>query len=509
MPPYDSINVHPQNHLPNTLPSTTWDVIAIGSGWAGRLLCGRAIKAGLTAVVIESELAAGDCPWWACIPSKQLLRPGDLMEDATATSGVKETIGADMLKAQTAGAGTPKIDVEAAFRQRDATSFNYDDGAIIKFYIDSLGVTFVRGEGKLVGVKKVELTNNDEKVLLTATHAVVVCTGSSARIPDIPGLKEAKPWTSRQATSSSVVPKRLLVIGAGAVGTEMATVYNTYGSRVTLVVSGSEILSTFDPEAGAMVRKGMQESGINVLLDTRVTKVERSQPGGVVTAHLSNGSVQEVDEVLVAAGRLASTANVGLETFGLLTDGTPIPVDESLNVLDVPGSWLYAGGDVNGRATLTHHSKYHGWVIGNAIVARARGEKVDSDTPYTRTTATADKLASPQVVFTSPALASVGLTQKSAAAEGRKVRIITAGMESGGTVILGGKHPEGWAQYVVEADSGKLLGCTLVGKDVGDLIHPATVAIVGGLTLDQLRHAIAPFPTASEVYLNLLDASGN
>jgi pyruvate/2-oxoglutarate dehydrogenase complex dihydrolipoamide dehydrogenase (E3) component len=501
MPTTDSINLHPKTHLPSSLKSHTYDVISLGSGWAGRVIAARCVAAGLSAVVVERELIGGDCPFWACVPSKALLRPNEALDGTKKVGGAKERLVSENVG----------VDVEAVFRRRDALASGWDDTAHLIPMVEKSGADIVRGVGKIIGEKKVEVENGQERIELEARHAVAICTGSEPIIPHIPGLAEAKPWGPREATSSSAVPEHLIIIGGGVVGAEMATAYSSYGAKVTIIHRSTELLPRLDPEAGKLVRESLASDGVKTLLSTSIVSVQRPVPGGSVTIQLSSGESLTGSDILVATGRRAITQQVGLESIGLkalVEQGGSLPVDESLLITGVPGSWLYAAGDVNGRALLTHTSKYHGRIAANAIIARAKGVFPSHPTKFDAVSATADLVAVPQVIFTSPTVASVGLTRTDAHRVGRVVREITAPAATLGAILHADGYPAGWAQWIVDANSGVLLGATIVGKDAANLLHASTVAIVGGLKIEQLVHAIPPFPTMSEVYLNLIDAAG-
>ncbi|MCJ1330627.1 Dihydrolipoyl dehydrogenase [Thelotrema lepadinum] len=480
----------------SSIETQVYDAIFIGSGWASRPAAERVVKAGLTALIIDNELMGGDCPFWACVPSKALLRPSEALEAANAVGGARERLT------------NQKVDAQAVFARRNAITREWDDTKLLVPVMLATGTDLLRGKAKLVGVKKVSVASDEGQTIeITARHAVAICTGSVPVIPDISGLKEAKPWTPREATSSSVVPKTLVVIGAGAVGCEMATAYSSLGSNVTVITHSKEILTTADSEAGEAVRKGLEARGVQFLLDTSVTRVERAADGNALVKTSSGASIS-ASEILVATGRRARTNDCGLEVFYLPVNGRPVEVDESLRVKGIPGDWLYSIGDVNGRSPLTHMCKYQGRVAGTAIVRSAQGHSVPANAPWAATSATADHHAIPQVVFTQPALASVGLTQAMAEKHNRRVRVIKTPAVTVGALLHGDNFGEGWAQWVVDGESEKLLGMTVVGQDVTELIYPATVAIAGGLRLEQLAHAVPCFPTMSEVYLNLLEAAG-
>ena len=480
----------------SSIETHTYDAVFIGSGWASRPAAERVVKAGLTALIIDNELVGGDCPFWACVPSKALLRPSEALDAANAVGGARERLI------------NHKVDTQAVFARRNEFTREWDDTKLLVPATLATGTDLLRGKAKLVGVRKVSITSNEgHEAEIFARHAVAVCTGSVPVIPSIPGLKEAQPWTPREATSSSIVPKHLVILGAGAVGCEMATAYSSFGSNVTVVTRSGEILSSVGREAGEAVRQGMEAHGIQFLLNATITRVDRADDGvSVVTSSL--GATIPASKILVATGRRPRTDDCGLEVFGLPVDGSPIEVDESLRVKGVPGNWLYAIGDVNGRSPLTHMCKYQARIAGTAIVKQVQGHSTMVRAPWDATSATADHQAIPQVIFTQPALAAVGLTEDMAKKQNRSVRVINSSAVTVGALLHGDNFGAGWAQWIVDVESEKLLGMTVVGQDVTELIHPATVAIVGGLRLKQLMHAVPCFPTMSEVYLNLAEAAG-
>ena len=486
----------------SSLQTNVYDVICIGSGWAARSLAARAVKAGLTALVIDKDLIGGDCPFWACVPSKALLRPSEALDAANTVGGAKERITRET------------VDVQAVFRRRDTFTGGWDDEKLLVPITLETGADILRATGKIVGEKKVAVKSQDgHNAELTAHRAVAVCTGSVPTIPDIPGLKEAKPWTPREATSSSKVPTHLVIIGAGAVGCEMATAYSSLGSKVTVVNPSAEILSNLDHKAGRIVRNALEARGVEFLLQTSITQVQRNEDTSIILSTSSGASIT-ASELLIAAGRKACTQDSGLDAFALPIDGTPLRVDESLCVKLPAGTtnnWLYAVGDINGRAPLTHMCKYQGRIAANAIIRFAKMGQQDvpsEPTLWDSVSATADHLALPRVIFTQPAVASVGLTRAAAEKQGRAIHTIEAPARTVGASLHTDTFGEGWAQWIVEAETNKLLGMTVVGQEVTELIHAATVAIVGGMRLEQLAHAVPPFPTMSEVYLNLAEAAG-
>jgi dihydrolipoamide dehydrogenase len=349
-------------------------------------------------------------------------------------------------------------------------------------------------------------TADGAELLLTARHAVAVCTGSRAVLPPVPGLAAARPWTSREATSSPAVPPRLIVVGGGVVGVEMAAAWQSLGSRVTLLVRGGGLLPRTEPFAGELVADGLRAAGVTVRLGTEVAEVRRD--GAVVTVRLTDGTELAAEELLYATGRAPRTDGLGLGTLGLGSggpvDGGWLPVDDSCRVLGVEGGWLFAAGDVNHRALLTHQGKYQGRIAGAAIAALAQGRPLDS-ADWGAHVATADNGAVPQVVFTEPEVAAVGLSAEQAERAGHRIRVVDYDLGQLAGTSLQADDYKGRARMVVDQDRRVLLGVTFVGPGAGDLLHAATVAVTGQVPLDRLWHAVPAFPTASEIWLRLLE----
>lgn len=440
----------------------------MGAGSAGENVAGRTAKAGLSTLIIENELAGGECSYWACIPSKALLRPMSVLDAA------KRIPGAD-------SAVTESIDKPAVFKRRDDAVTNWDDKYQVK-WIDDTGINFMRGFAKLDGERRVVVGDR----VLTARKAIVVATGSHPVRPPIEGLDEADVWLSREATSSREAPEHLVVVGGGTVAVEMAQAWKSLGAAVTIVVRGNRLIEREEPFAAELLLKSFNEKRIDVHLGTNVQRVVNG-----TEVQLDNGTVLKADKLLIATGRKPNTVGIGVESVGL-EPGKAIEVDESLR--SKAHDWLYAVGDVNGIAPFTHMGKYQARVAGDVI---AGSDIVDW----------ADHHAVPGVIFTDPQIASVGLRCSAAHDAGLNVRELQVPWTSAAGAFVAGIS-DGIAQLVVDDDRRVIVGATFVGPDAGEMLHAATIAIAGEVTLDHLWHAVPSFPTVSEVWLRLLEEYG-
>ncbi|WP_419999652.1 dihydrolipoyl dehydrogenase family protein [Streptomyces boninensis] len=465
----------------------TYDVVVLGAGPVGENVAERARAGGLSAAIVESELVGGECSYWACMPSKALLRPVIARADARKVPGLRQSVQGP-------------LDPAAVFAHRDDYTSHWKDDGQVK-WVESIGVDLHRGHGRLAGPRTVTVTAADGTVTtLTARHAVAVCTGTGAALPDLPGLAEVKPWTSREATSADHVPGRLVVVGGGVVATEMATVFQALGSQVTMLVRGSGLLARMEPFAGELVAAALAEAGVDVRTGVGVAGVARA--GDTVTVTLDDGSTLDADEILFATGRAPRTSDIGLETVGL-EPGSWLDVEETLRVQG--SDWLYAVGDANHRALLTHQGKYQARIAGAAITARAEGVPLLETDRWGAHAATADHAAVTQVVFTDPEAASAGLTLAEAEAAGHRVRAVDYDLAG---VAGSGLYADGYtgrARMIVDLDREILLGVTFVGPAVGELIQSAAIAIAGEVPIERLWHAVPSYPTISEIWLRLLE----
>jgi pyruvate/2-oxoglutarate dehydrogenase complex dihydrolipoamide dehydrogenase (E3) component len=470
----------------------TYDVVVIGGGSTGENVAQRAAHGGCRVVVVEAELVGGDCSYWACMPSKSLLRPAQALAEARAVAGATDAI-------------TGSLNVDAVLARRNRFVHDWDDASQVSWLNDN-GLDLVRGHARLVGDRRVVVDQGDDtSIELNATAAVSVCTGSRAAVPSVPGLADARPWTSRDATSAASVPPRLAIVGGGVVACEMATVFASFGSQVTVFERGSRTLGAIPAFAAEAVTGSLRDMGVQVELGTELERAIRRPDGTVELA--VGGETRVCDEILVAAGRQPRTDDLGLETVGL-EPGSWLDVDDHLQVKGADGGWLYAAGDVTHRALLTHMGKYQGRVCGDVIAARAAGKPEVDDEPWSRWCATADARAVPQVIFTVPEVASVGLTEDQARAAGLNVTTAAYDLANVAGAGLYADDYAGRAEIVLDTERRTLVGMTLVGPGVGELIHAATVAVVGEVPLERLWHAVPSYPTIAEVWLRLLEDLG-
>ncbi len=446
-----------------------FDVVVIGAGAAGEVAAGRLGERGLSVAIVEDRLVGGECSFFACMPSKALLRPVELTREAARVPGV--TVG--------------PIDAGAVLARRDEVIAHLDDSGQLP-WLEQRHVTLVRGRGRLDGPRRVRVGEE----VLEARTAVIVATGSTPLLPEIPGLRESRPWTSIEATTATSVPESLLILGGGVVAAEMAQAWASLGSRVTLVHRGDRLLSREEPFAGDQVRQGLAEAGVDVRLRAHPTRVSRDEDTFAV--QLEDGATLHGARLLAALGRRPTTDDIGLETVGVEPGGA-LAVDETLRVPGV--DWLYAIGDVNGRVLLTHMGKYQGRLAADAILGHDVRLRSDG-------------ARSPRVIFTEPQVGAVGHTLHGARQAGLDVVHVDVetGGNAGGSFV--GRGTPGTARIVVDRRREVIVGATITGAEIAEALHAATIAVVGEVPLRDLWHAVPSFPTRSELWLRLLEAYG-
>ena len=453
----------------------SFDVVVIGAGPGGEVAAGRLADAGLEVAIVEDRKVGGECSFWACMPSKALLRPAEALAESRRIPGAAEAIDGE-------------LDAGAVLARRDEVIHDLDDSSQLP-WLEERGITLYRGWGRLDGEKRVVV--GDET--LAVRRAVVLAGGTTPTMPPIDGLADARPWTNREATTAKTIPGRLIVMGGGVVGVEMSQAYSSLGSEVTLIEGGRRLLPREEEFACEQVTEALEEQGVDIRTGQTATAVRRED--GAVSVTLADGSVVTGDELLVAVGRSPQVAGLGLESIGLEPDGY-VEVDEHARVAG--HDWLYVIGDLNGRAPFTHMAKYQAGIAADHVLGSASAAEHGADGPL-----------SPRVIFTDPQVAAVGHTTRTAQEAGLSPRVIdipTSG-NAGGSFY--GRGARGTSRFLVDERRGVLIGATITGSEVADFVHAATIAIVGEVPVARLRHAVPSFPTRSEIWLKLVEELGS
>ena len=455
------------------------DVVVLGAGPSGEVIAGRLGSRDVEVALVEDRLVGGECSYWACMPSKALLRPAQALAEVRRVPGARE-------------AATGPLDVAAALERRTEIVHGWDDSHQLP-WLEERGVMLVRGHGHIAGKLSVHVGD----VILRARKAVVVAVGTAPFIPPIDGLAEVDPWTNREASQVRDVPASLIVIGGGPVGCELAQAFATLGSDVTLLEREDHLLERDEPFAAALVAEGLARAGVDVKCDVSAEQVTRGEDGRITVETSTHGTI-EADEILVASGRRQLTEDLGLEAVDIAVSDPPGPIEVGDDLRVKGHDWLYVVGDANGRSLLTHEGKHQARLAADQICGNA-GARLRTTTPPT---------PPPRVTFTEPQVAAVGHTEASARDAGLHVRVVDVATDGTAGATFHGKGTGGTCRIVVDEDRRVIVGATFVGVDVAEWLHAATIAVVGRVSLDDLWHAVPAFPTRSEIWLNLLQAYG-
>ncbi|MDX6588260.1 MAG: hypothetical protein QOI31_2733 [Solirubrobacterales bacterium] len=448
-----------------------FDVIVIGAGPSGEVAAGRLADADLDVALCERELVGGECSFYACMPSKALVRPGELIGEVGRVPGIE--------------LASEDLTASAVLERRDEVIHSLDDSSMLP-WLEDRGIELFRSEARLDGERRV-VAGDD---VLTARKAVIVATGTTASLPPIPGLAEADPWTNRKATTAHEVPESLIVIGGGPVGCELSQAWHSLGAVVALLEVAPRLVPAEEEFASKELQEALTEAGIDVR--TGVDIANAAGEDGRVHVTFEGGETIEAERLMVAAGRRPNSAGIGLETVGL-EEGDWIGVDDQLRVNG--HDWLYAIGDINKRSLLTHSGKYQARVACETILGRKARASSDLGGP-------------PRVTFTDPQISAVGLTAEKAREAGINVETVDVSTSGNAGASFHGRDTPGTSRLVIDKDREVVVGATFVGYQTAELLHSATIAIAGEVPMEKLVEAIPTFPTRTEIWLRLLEKYG-
>ncbi len=441
-----------------------YDAIVLGMGPGGEVAAIKLLGAGKKVAVVERELIGGECAYWACIPSKTLLRPPEAKNEASRAFGIS----------------TPTLDLERIFDYRDSMIRNLDDSSEVEGY-EEQGVTVVKGEGKIAGPGKVEANGQT----LEADH-IIVATGSAPNIPPIEGLEDVPYWTNREVTSMREVPGRAVVIGGGPNGIEASQWLSRFGSEVTIVELSDRLINREDPKVSSLTQSFLEEEGIEVRLGRSVEKTRKEGDGSIV-ATLDDGAEMEADVLVVVSGRTPRVQGIGLESVGVEPDEKGLPIDDRCRLAE----GLWAIGDATGMSLFTHVAKYQARVVTDNILGKSRR---------------ADYRGIPRVVFSDPEIAAVGLSEEQAREQG--IDVASASLDI--TKVLARpwtyeENPRGHFGLVADRERKVLAGAWAVAPEAGEWIHQASLAIRAEIPIEKLLDTVVQFPTYSEAHFEALE----
>ncbi|MGW3045033.1 dihydrolipoyl dehydrogenase family protein [Kitasatospora sp. NPDC001159] len=434
------------------------DVIVIGLGPGGEHVAGRLAEASLDVIGIEAELVGGECPYWGCIPSKMMIRAGNLLAETRRVPGMAG-------RSQVAPDWTP-----VAHRIRDEATDDWNDQVAVD-RLTGKGGRFIRGRARLTGPRRVSVNGQE----LTARRGVVIATGTRPTAPPVPGLAEVPYWTNRNAIAAKELPESLLVLGGGAIGLELAQVFARFGTVVTVVEALDRLLPNEEPEASGMIAPILEREGIEIRTGARAVRAEHDGP--TFTLHLDGGELLTAERLLVATGRRADLSELGLDTVGLDPAARAVPTDGQLRAAD----GLWAIGDVTGHGAFTHVAMYEAEIAVRDILGDPGPD--------------ADYRALPRVTFTDPEIGAVGLTEQQARTAGLTVRAGSTQLPSATRGWIHKAGNEGFIKLVADADRGVLVGATSAGPTGGEVLYGLAVAIQAQVPLKRLRHMIFAYPT--------------
>jgi pyruvate/2-oxoglutarate dehydrogenase complex dihydrolipoamide dehydrogenase (E3) component len=450
----------------------SYDAVVLGAGPAGEVLAGRLADQGMKVAIVEKDLVGGECSYYACMPSKALLRPADVLAEAKRIPGVPV--------ADDAG-----LDPAAILERRDKVIHGKDDSAQMP-WLEERGIDLYRGSGRFVGEGRIAIGDDE----LVAERATIIATGSGAAMPPIPGLDSVPTWNNRDATTAEEVPASMIVLGGGPVGSELSQAWASMGTKVTLIDAGDHLLGRDEAFAGEEVAAALRG---HFEVDVRTSsEVESVRAGGAgIVVELKGGGTVDAERLLVAVGRKPHTDDIGLEAIGIEPDEHGfVTVDDRMRIGGSDS--LFAIGDVNGRALFTHTGKYQAWIVAENLA----GREVE---------AISEGIGSPRVTFTDPQVAAVGKSLAEAEEAGIDARAIEVPTDGSPGASFQGKGTGGRSRLIVDRAADTIVGATFTGFETADFLQAATIAIVAEVPRAKLRHAIAPYPTRSEVWLKLLE----